>query len=138
MEINDLSIFEINAIIADFDGLKSRHIPVFGIPGKSQIVFEVPNCYPFCQMHDPENTGSIEATADQLDYHTRFDWLIPVVKKIKAIDPMSDVIPTYHFDTFHVLVNRLNKALNRLEIGEIYSCVSRIIVFLNSIKRLAA
>ena len=43
---------------------------------------KVPNLYPIYNIDDDENTGWISENYKNLDFHTRWDWLMPVIEKI--------------------------------------------------------
>lgn len=62
-----------SALIADFLGWE-----------KSQKLntYRVPNLYPIFNINDEENTGWIEEKVSKLEFHTRWDWVMPVVEKI--------------------------------------------------------
>ncbi|SRR5258708_12100443 len=117
----------LNSLIAVFDGLEK-----IAYIGNIQY-FRVPNLYPFHQMNDEENTGYIDILALELDYHTRFDWLMPVVKKIKAIDMVSRV-PERLTYSYSILIEMLDKALLNVLFDVIYDLVVRIITLFNHIK----
>lgn len=127
--MNSPEITEGNKLIAIFDGLECR-----SVMGSGFLYFRVPNYYPFCQMDDEENTGWTETTADELDYHTRFDWLVPVIAKINKFDIMAADIPSGAESTFYVLKKYLANDLIDGDIAGCHLMVVRIVKFINGLK----
>jgi hypothetical protein len=63
-----------SALIADFLGWEKY---------EDGITYKFPNLYPIHNIDDKENTGWISEQISNAEFHTRWDWLMPVVEKIE-------------------------------------------------------
>lgn len=79
----ELNIMSNNAMIAEFMGWNTFD------EGKT---FEVPNLYPVYNIDDKENSGWIQEKVNDLQFHERWDYLMPVIERISllAFDDQSE------------------------------------------------
>lgn len=63
-----------SALIADFLGWEKY---------EDGLTYKFPNLYPIYNINDEENTGWISEHITNTEFHSRWDWLMPVVEKIE-------------------------------------------------------
>ena len=63
-----------SALIADFMGWEKY---------EDGTTYKFPNLYPIHNIDDKENTGWVSEQISNAEFHTRWDWLMPVVEKIE-------------------------------------------------------
>ena len=63
-----------SALIADFLGWEKY---------EDGTTYKFPNLYPNHNIDDKENTGWVSEQISNAEFHTRWDWLMPVVEKIE-------------------------------------------------------
>jgi hypothetical protein len=63
-----------SALIADFLGWEKY---------EDVLTYKFPNLYPIYNINDEENTGWISDQITNAEFHSRWDWLMPVVEKIE-------------------------------------------------------
>jgi hypothetical protein len=118
-----------NAQLAAFDELDQIKNPAL----KGEFIFRVPNLYPFRKMTDPDNTGYIDDFAYNLEYHQRFDWLIPIVKRIGEVDILAAHVPPGFEGVFYALKKCLNNYVIAGDIEKAYLQSVRIVQFLKKV-----
>ena len=62
-----------SALIADFLGWEKY---------EDGTTYKFPNLYPIHNIDDKENTGWISEQISNAEFHTRWDWLMPVLEKL--------------------------------------------------------
>jgi hypothetical protein len=62
-----------SALIADFMGWEKY---------EDGVTYKFPNLYPIHNIDDKENTGWISEQISNAEFHTRWDWLMPVLEKL--------------------------------------------------------
>ena len=68
-------ILEGNKLIMEFMGWEKC---------EDDTTYKFPNLYPIHNIDDKENTGWISEQISNAEFHTRLDWLMPVLEKIEA------------------------------------------------------
>jgi hypothetical protein len=66
-------VLEGNKLIAEFMGWEKY---------EDDTTYKFPNLYPIHNIDDKENTGWTSEQISNAEFHTRWDWLMPVIGKI--------------------------------------------------------
>lgn len=75
---------------------------------------------------------------DGMCYHKKWDWIIPVVEKLKNMPPIEGNEPDYMMEGMHVNWGRVSAALITLDIEKVHEACFEYIDWINSSKSAVA
>ena len=94
------------------------------------------NCDPYWKFFDSEGLIRAEMKTERLKYHTSYDWLMPVAKKVVA-EIIKIKIPEQDNNKYITLLNlerSIYKELEGFDIDRIFAAVHSAIQLLNKYK----
>ena len=97
-----------SALIADFLGWEKY---------EDGTTYKFPNLYPMHNIDDKENTGWVSEQISNAEFHTRWDWLMPVLEKLcrKEIGDGITYVKYATPRTFEMLNEETGQIMVRLE-----------------------
>ena len=119
-------MLEENKLIAEFMGWEKC---------EDGTTYKFPNLYPIYNIDDKENTGWISEQISNAEFHTRLDWLMPVLERIEAKGYKWEIGMSPYSTSHHYCKIWSIGTIERISLLDaVYSAVLEFIKWYNSIK----